>query len=204
MALGLGYHRRWTERLVLFARITSSSTRIIETDQTVSLAAEHKEKIRRFEAFYWHYERQIIAYLRRMLSDEQAAYDLGQEAFMRAWQHFDDISTHNTARAWLYRVVTNLALNLLRQRSARPQTRLDEFLPGQSDPGRRIGEQDLINQILQKLTPKQRSALLLYEVHGLSCDEIGELLGMSRQAIKGALWRAREAFRLEYLREDED
>lgn len=103
-------------------------------------------------------------------------------------------------RAWLYRVATNLALNHLQQRNARAHVALDEAWPDGHDIEQRMSEHDLVQQVLQRLTPKQRGVLLLYEVHGLSGDEIGSLLNMSRTAIKGALWRAREAFRLEYLR----
>ena len=53
------------------------------------------------------------------------------------------------------------------------------------------------------LTPKQRGALILHEVHGLSCDEVGQLLHLSRDAVKMAIWRGREQFRKAYLSEGE-
>jgi RNA polymerase sigma-70 factor (ECF subfamily) len=156
-----------------------------------------------FEAFFWRYEREIIGYLCRMTGDEQAARDLSQEAFLRAWQHFDQLTTPAPAHSWLFRVATNLALNYLQRRSARPMVALSEREPGKSDPGRHIAESDLIQTTLQRLTPKQRSALLLHEVHGLSCDEIGNLLGISRDAVKMALRRARQQFRLLYTQDEE-
>jgi RNA polymerase sigma-70 factor, ECF subfamily len=55
---------------------------------------------------------------------------------------------------------------------------------------------------LLTLSPRQRSILVLHEVYDLTCDEIGHILGISRDAVKMSLWRAREAFRATYLQED--
>jgi len=203
MAIGVRSVWNLVARYFRFARTSTSSGSGFEADPLAQMSLQRREQIQQFEVFYWQHEHQIILYLRRMLADDQAAYDLSQETFLRAWQNFSSIHTHTTARAWLYRVATNLALNLLHQRTIRPQIVLDETLPDIQDMENHVSESDLINQVLLRLTPKQRSVLLLHEVHGLSCDEIGRMLGMSRTAIKGALWRAREAFRLEYQREEE-
>lgn len=93
--------------------------------------------------------------------------------------------------------------DFLRQRSHHPEVALGALHPGQSDPGRHVAEHDLITQTLQSLTEKQRSALLLHEVQGFSCDEIGQLLSMSPDAVKMALFRAREQFRRTYQQAEE-
>lgn len=98
-------------------------------------------------------------------------------------------------------MATNLALHALRSRQAHPQQAIAEDLRGASDPGSRIAERNQVNRALQHLSAKQRSTLLLNEVHGLTCEEIGTMLGMSRDAVKMTLWRGREAFRAAYLRE---
>ena len=153
-----------------------------------------------FEAFFWRFERKIFGYLWRMTGDEQTAFDLAQETFLRAWQHFAEITTFRDAGPWLFRVATNLALTHLRRHAARPAVPLTEDAPGASDPGRHVAERDAVRQVLARLTPKQRSALVLHEVYGLSCDEVGHVLGMSRDAVKMALLRGRENFRAQYLR----
>ncbi len=138
-----------------------------------------------------------------MVGNEQAAHDLSQETFLRAWRHFAALCQHAEPRAWLFRVATNLAWSFLRRRAARPVLPLDEDLMGQSDPGRRVAISDLVAQALTSLTPRQRAALILHEVEGLSCEEIGALLGISRDAVKMTLWRARDQFRAHYQREDD-
>ena len=158
-----------------------------------------------FEAFFLRYERQITSYLWRLTGNEQAANELAQETFLRAWQHFDAVRHYEQPLAWLFRVATNLARQHYRRRvlPLRKVTRLDDGDdPASSDYSTRFAEQDLVRQTLLQLPIRQRAALILREVHGLSCAEIGDLLNISRDAVKMALWRAREQFRTRYLGED--
>jgi RNA polymerase sigma-70 factor (ECF subfamily) len=159
-----------------------------------------------FEAFFLRYDRQITSYLWRMTGDEQTASELAQETFLRAWQHFEVIRQYDQPVAWLFRVATNLARQYHRRRTAPVgmATALDaENDPAGSDPTLHFVEQDLVRQTLLQLPIHQRAALILREVYGLSCAEIADLLGMSPSAVKMALWRAREQFRVRYLREEE-
>ncbi len=192
----------WLRQVVAFARVAPSSSPVPR--RAAGEGRAQGADAQAFEVFFGQYERQIVAYLCRMLSDEQAALDLSQETFFRAWQHFAAIRDRPEGRAWLFRVATNLALHALRHRRAHPQEAIADDLLSGSDPGRRVVEQDLVNQILQRLPAKQRSALLLNEVYGLTCDEIARMVGMSRDAVKMALWRGREQFRIHYLREGGD
>jgi DNA-directed RNA polymerase specialized sigma24 family protein len=69
-------------------------------------AKEHQ-----FEDFFTRHQQDIFGYLWRITGEEQAAYDLCQETFLRAWQQFDTVSTYERPGAWLFRVATNLAIN---------------------------------------------------------------------------------------------
>jgi RNA polymerase sigma-70 factor (ECF subfamily) len=158
----------------------------------------------RFEAFFRRHEREVFGYLWRLTGDEQAAYDLCQETFLRAWQRFATISAYEQPGAWLFRVATNLAINdrRARNRSARATSRLDDTLTGETDPAQRLGMRDAVRRALLAVAPRQRAALVLREVYGLSCEEVAETLGTSAGAAKAILWRGREAFREHYLREE--
>jgi RNA polymerase sigma-70 factor, ECF subfamily len=158
-----------------------------------------------FEAFFRQHEQDIFAYLWRMTGEEQAAYDLSQETFVRAWQHYSRISGYDRPRAWLFRVATNLALNYLRDRGSHPDVviehELEEGLAG-SDPAWHVVERDQVRETLLALSAKQRAALVLREVHGLTCEEVAHALGISRDAAKMLVCRAREQFRQRYTREE--
>jgi RNA polymerase sigma-70 factor, ECF subfamily len=192
-------HHRFPVRFGLFFSFTQPVPSSSYGDAKSGTAAVNIQ----FEKFFQQYERQITGYLCRMVGDEQIAHDLSQETFVRAWEHFGQLQESVAARAWLYRVATNLALRHLERHRARPMYELDDTLPGDSDPGRRIVENDRVQDVLMTLTPKQRSVLVLHDVHGLTCDEIAKFLNASRDSIKKTLWRGREQFRITYLREEE-
>ena len=158
-----------------------------------------------FETFFRRFERDIFGYLCRITGEEQAAYDLSQETFLRAWQHFAKVRSYDRPRAWLFRVATNLALNELRGRPAHADIAAigeESRHPASSDPAWRLAERDLVRQTLLELAPRQRAGLVLREVYGLSCEEVAQTLGVSRDAAKMLLCRARERFRERYGREE--
>jgi RNA polymerase sigma-70 factor, ECF subfamily len=158
-----------------------------------------------FEAFFQARHRAIFAYLWRMTGEEEAANDLCQETFLRAWRQFERIRRYDRPDAWLLRVATNLALNHLRRRKgpvggALP---LDESMdPATSDPSWRFAVRDAVRGVLAELTPRQRAALVLREAHGLTGDQLAQALGVSTPAAKMLLFRARAAFRDRYERQE--
>ncbi len=159
-----------------------------------------------FEAFFREHERAIFSYLYRMTGDEQAAYDLSQETFVRAWQRYERIRGYEQPVAWLFRVATNLALNHRRGRASpvRATLSLDaEMDPAGSDPSWRFAERDAIREALLAMPPRQRAALVLREVYGLSGEDVAAALGISHGAAKMLLSRAREQFRRHYSAKEE-
>lgn len=160
-----------------------------------------------FEAFFRAHERAVYALLWRLCGDPQTARDLTQETFLRAWRHFEQVRGYEQPQAWLLRVATNLARTSHR-REPRPALSADALTeaqsPAHSDPTQRLAERDLVERVLLELPINQRAALTLREVYGLSCAEIGETLGISREAVKMALFRGRESFRRHYLRKEAD
>jgi RNA polymerase sigma-70 factor (ECF subfamily) len=156
-----------------------------------------------FEAFFRRYEPRITGYLWRMVNDEGCARDLCQETFLRAWQHFAEVEASHQPTAWLFRVATNLALNEIRHRASRIASAISidaNTDPASSDPALRFVERDFVQQILAELPPKQRALLILREVHDVPFADVSRLLGMSPNAAKIALCRARVQFRERYLR----
>jgi RNA polymerase sigma factor (sigma-70 family) len=196
--------RGWAQAQPILARVGPRSAP--EPAQPVSKEALHLKRPEPFESFVHQHERALLNYLWRMLGNEQSAYDLTQETFVRAWQHFEQISRYEHPRAWLFRVATNLALNY-RQRQAHPvgaAVPLD--MPrdlASLDLASHSAERELVRKVLQRLPPKRRAALVLREVYGLPAEEVGQILGMRREAVKMALSRARTQFRQLYLQEEQ-
>ena len=129
----------------------------------------------------------------RMLADEGDAEDATQDAFVQAWRNLAGFRADAAFSTWMYRIVTNRCLNLLRAR------RRTEPLPeGQEAPASRpdrIAEarwqvEDL-KRAIGRLTPEQRAPLVLREFQGCSYEEISEALDLSIPAVKSRLHRAR-------------
>lgn len=156
-----------------------------------------------FEPFFREHERAVYACLWRLTGDAQTARDLTQETFLRAWRHFEQARDYERPLAWLLRIATNLAITSFQRESTRRAVSADtlgwEDTPARSDPMRGLAERDLVQRTLLELPANQRAALVLREVYGFSCEEIGSMLGLSRDAVKMALFRGREGFRRRYL-----
>jgi RNA polymerase sigma-70 factor (ECF subfamily) len=163
-----------------------------------------------FEAIYSRYERRIYAFVYRLMGNAEDAYDLTQDTFIKAYQALPRTAPDLNLSAWLHRIASNACMDVLRRR------KLIRWLPWETfdtNPGMEpaadddpVGEYNQfetsgeVQSVLDRLTPKHRMSLVLKEYQGLSCDEIGDVMGLSRSAVKSLLFRAREEFRQVYLR----
>jgi RNA polymerase sigma-70 factor (ECF subfamily) len=163
-------------------------------------------------AFDWlvrRYERPLLAHAQRMLGDAEEARDLTQECFMRAWAALPRVGGDLQLSSWLYRIQTNACLDVLRHRKRVrwlpwDTTRHEHGAPvtPYSNPERAAlaaETQQEVRRALDQLAPRHRAALVMREYDGLSCEQIGQALGISRSAAKSLLFRAREEFRQVYV-----
>lgn len=166
------------------------------------------------------YRTALTGHCYRMLGSAFDAEDAVQETMVRAWRSLDRFEARASVKTWLYRIATNVCLDALSERSrrarpieegpvgtvndeleARPRTHWlepipdEKVLPADEDPF----TQALLRQstrlafvaALQHLPPRQRAALLLVEVLGMSAAETAESLEMSVAAVNSAVQRAR-------------
>ncbi|MGH2487350.1 MAG: RNA polymerase sigma factor [Ktedonobacterales bacterium] len=160
-----------------------------------------------FETFYRSFEPQIFGYLWRMCGDEHAALDMTQETFLRAWQRYVEVCAYQRPDSWLYRVATRLALNHARQRKrhVRALGKLQSHeLAVSNEAVIESGDGDAVLQTLQMLATRDRAALVLHSVYGLTCAELAATLHISEGAAKVLLWRGRERFRRMYVQLEND
>lgn len=162
-----------------------------------------------FEEAYRLYQSAIYNYTLRMLSDPDAAHDATLATFEKAFKAWSRLSADADVRAWLYRIATNTCLDELRRRKLIRWQPWDSFLavfhPKQvapDNPERETvrGERAaLVRKALQNIPANYRAALVMRECQDLSCEEIGEALGISRGAAKLVLLRARRKLKEAYL-----
>jgi RNA polymerase sigma-70 factor (ECF subfamily) len=160
-----------------------------------------------FESLVRRYERQIYAYTYRMMGGNAAdAEDLTQETFLKAYRALSQTSDVPHLSAWLYRIAANNCRDEWRRRQRRHaqpwDTTVQEPITDSStdaDPEAvaiRHETDARIQAILDRMKPRNKRALVLKECAGLSCEDIGAVMGISGKAVKSTLFRAREEFRL--------
>jgi RNA polymerase sigma-70 factor (ECF subfamily) len=155
---------------------------------------------------------ELTAYAYRMLGSPFEAEDAVQETFIRAWRAYEGFEGRSSLRSWLYRIATNVCLDLLsgRQRRARPmdlgpsqepiEANLNTmpeatWIQPAPDPAVVTEEHETtrlaIVAALQHLPPRQRAVLILCEVLRWRASEVAELLETSVASVNSALQRAR-------------
>ncbi|MBC8090371.1 MAG: RNA polymerase subunit sigma-70, partial [Pseudonocardia sp.] len=167
------------------------------------------------------YRRELIGYCYRMLGSAFEADDAVQETMLRAWKKADGFEGRSALRSWLYRIATNVCLDMLRSRQRRarpvdlgPASAVDAFtdasqpenvwvqpmpdarvLPGAGDPAELAAAKESVRlafiAALQYLPAKQRAVLILREVLSWQASEVAELLGSTVASVNSALQRAR-------------
>jgi RNA polymerase sigma-70 factor (ECF subfamily) len=180
----------------------------------------------RFESQFESHRRELTGYCYRMLGSGFEAEDAVQETMVRAWRGFDRFEGRSTVRSWLYRIATNVCLDMLRgpQRRARPMdlgpsstagsslgapvgehswvlpVADARVLPSAGDPADVAALRDSIRlafvATLQLLPPRQRAVLILREVLCWQAEEVAELLESSVASVNSALQRARATMAL--------
>jgi RNA polymerase sigma-70 factor (ECF subfamily) len=165
----------------------------------VSTAWDRDDAYRFVEDLFGKHHQEIYAYLARMLRDDELAADLTQDAFVKAYRAYDSLQRPENARAWLYQIAHRVALDELRRR------RIVRFVPLAGEArttapsaerlvmdARLSGE---LQRALERIPERQRSALLLSELHDLTGLELASALGVSHVAARALLTRARESLR---------
>jgi len=151
------------------------------------------------EKLYAAHHQEIYIYLSRMLRNEELAADLTQETFVKAFRAFDTLADQTRARAWLYQIAGRTALDELRRQ------RIVRFIPWSGESrGTGASAEDTalhgrlsaeMERALAAVPPRQRQALLLAEIGELTGVELAETLGVSHEAARALLTRARESLR---------
>ena len=145
----------------------------------------------------------------RILGDESEAWDVVQIAFVRAWQRLDRYDPQWSFATWLYRIGTNLAIDVLRSRSSRERThragsehrlRVVGEPRGASDLADHREVDWLLDQLVEALTPQQRSAFVLREIEGMETAEVARALGCSATTVRNHIFQARKTLRHELER----
>ncbi len=174
------------------------SVRLLLTQSDARLVAFARAGHERaFEALVQRYRRPLHNYCRRLLLSDERAEDALQQALLQAWLALRAGTEVGEAKPWLYRIVHNAAVNALRV-SGYDYCKLNESLSGagapQEDLDRRIAVREALAG-LAALPEMQREALLRTAVEGRTHQQVARDLGLSENALRGLVYRARSTLR---------
>jgi RNA polymerase sigma-70 factor, ECF subfamily len=186
--------------------VTSTTAGSTTSDDWTEIHARHR--------------RELLGYCYRMLGSPFDAEEAVQETMLRAWRGHDAFAGSSSLRVWLFRIATNVCLDVLRQR---PRRDIPLDVTGAGDAGSPLGEPDDSRWVqpapdrwllppsvdpaktavvresirlafvaaLHGLSPMQRAALVLRDVLTFTADETADLLGITVASANGLLRRAR-------------
>jgi RNA polymerase sigma-70 factor, ECF subfamily len=172
-----------------------------------------------FEELVRRYDRDVLRLALNLMKRTEDARDVYQEAFLKVYRNLHRFRFECSFYTWLYRIVTNVCLDHLRRRQARPEDQAPEasFSPQYEDvgtdfferqrehratldPERHLLGQEIQTRLaaaMQRLSPRERMVFEMKHYQGLKLRAIGDALGTSEETVKNSLFRATRKLRNE-------
>lgn len=165
-------------------------------------------EVDRFDDLTLKYRERIWSLLYHMTSNREDAADLTQDTFIKAFQSINRFQGQSSFFTWIYRIAVNGAINFLQKNKLRRffsfekvhedgsvTSLLDQLTDNgaTSDRAAYLGElQQKLNEAMQKLSIKHRTVVTLFEIDGLSHEEIAEITGSSVGTVRSRLHYAKQ------------
>lgn len=165
-----------------------------------------------FELIVRAYGGRMLAVTRRILHDEEDARDAVQDAFISAFKARAQFHADSRVSTWLHRIAVNAALMRLRTKRRTPETSIDDVLPAFNDVGHHAGKfvawdepadvavgrretAEFVREAIARLPDSYRTVLLMRDIEGRNTEETAAAMGITANAVKIRLHRARMALR---------
>jgi RNA polymerase sigma-70 factor (ECF subfamily) len=170
-----------------------------------------------FDELVTRYRTRIFAMIYNMVHNEQDAWDLAQESFVKAWKSIKRFRRHSSFYTWVYRIVMNVTIDWLRKKQIKgagtefdDSIQLKEVDPASRTlpkaeplPHERMQRREIrkkIDNAIAQLSPEHRAVILMKELEDMQYHEIAETLGCSIGTVMSRLFYARK--RLQHLLRD--
>jgi RNA polymerase sigma-70 factor (ECF subfamily) len=170
------------------------------TDEELIARVSHGDATA-FETLVNRYQKSALRVAQRYIGQQTEAEDLVQEAFLRVHRHAGQYNPETASfKTWFFAILTNLCRNAVKRGKSLSFIELPEGAPAIDDPEGAIEQEEeraALAAAIAKLPPNQRLALILRHYEGFSYSEAAAALGISVQAFKSLLARARRSLRRE-------
>jgi RNA polymerase sigma-70 factor (ECF subfamily) len=180
-----------------------------ESDRQLALLARDGDLVA-FESLVARKTPAVISVARRILGNTEDARDVAQMVFLRVWEQLGRYDEQYSFNTWLYRITTNLAIDLLRSTRSREKAHgATLFLirarqEGSADDASRLAEDAELSRLFHRISGamsgKQKAAFVLREMEDRDTREIAEILGCGESTVRNHLFNARRVMRRELAR----
>lgn len=177
-------------------------------DDLELVARSQKGDTSAFNELVTRYRNRAYAMIYNIVRNEQDAWDLAQDGFLKAWKSINRFRGQSSFYTWLYRILMNVAIDSLRKKQIEggmefdDQVGLPNIAPGaatapksEMEPAARISDKEIrqrIDEAIAKLSPEHRTAIVMREIDGLEYTEIAEQMGCSLGTVMSRLFYARK------------
>jgi RNA polymerase sigma-70 factor (ECF subfamily) len=193
-------------------------TSLATVDERVLVELAQTGNRQAFEELVRRYDRDVLRLAVNLMKRTEDARDVYQEAFLKVYRNLHRFRFECSFYTWLYRIVTNVCLDHLRRRQARPEDQAPETHPAQFeeggtdfferqkehratlDPERHLLGQEIKARLataMERLSPRERLVFEMKHYQGLKLRAIGDALGTSEETVKNSLFRATRKLRSE-------
>jgi RNA polymerase sigma-70 factor (ECF subfamily) len=159
------------------------------------LAAARAGDLPAFERLMRQYERLVLVTALRLAGNLPDAQDVSQEVFLKLYRNLGKLTSEDAVASWLYRVTVNACHDLRRRRRPEdPMTHSGQLASGCADPHQVLAESErsrVLELSLRMLSEKERAALVLRDLEGLSTEEVARVLGSSEATVRSQICKAR-------------
>ena len=161
-----------------------------------------------FNTLVTRYRQRAFAMIYHMVRNEQDAWDLAQDGFLKAWRSIGRFRGQSSFFTWLYRILMNVTIDALRKKKVEGGTEFDDAIalrtiePGavtapreEMAPAARLSDKEIrerIDAAILRLSPEHRTAITLREMDGLEYQEIAEVMECSVGTVMSRLFYARK------------
>jgi len=194
----------------------ATMTSLSQLEERALVAEAQTGSCTAFEELVRRYDRDVLRLALNLMKRPEDARDVYQEAFLKVYRNLHRFRFECSFYTWLYRIVTNVCLDQLRRRQARPEDQAPELGAGRYDEGitdfferqrehrptldperRLVGKeiQARIALAMERLSPRERIVFEMKHYQGLKLRAIGDALGTTEETVKNSLFRATRKLR---------
>jgi RNA polymerase sigma-70 factor (ECF subfamily) len=161
-----------------------------------------------FDELVTKYRSKVFSMIYGMVQNEQDAWDLAQDGFLKAWRSIHRFKRQSSFYTWLYRIMTNVTIDALRRKNFRSDAEFDDRIaPTEFEPSSRTTPasaplpdlsleraeiRQRIESAIGRLSPEHRAVIVMKEIQDLQYNEIADILGCSVGTVMSRLFYARK------------